>query len=213
MRYEVIDYLCDFEIIIQDGTMKKFVRKVSFVLAGSITQGMGMGLFLFPNAIPSGGAGGLAVLLNYFLHINMGLALWLVNFSMLILSIRYLGNSSTIWTMVSMTVTSLSVYFFQNILYFSLGNIWTDLLFGSIFLGIGIGLLLSKGVSNGGVGVIALIISTSRGTLPGKPLFWMNGFIFILIAFIVRWELVLQAFLSQWISTKMIDRVFRFRKI
>lgn len=192
--------------------MKNFIMKAGFVLAGGVTQGMGMGFFLFPHAIPSGGAGGLAVLINYFFDINMGLALWVVNFSMLLLAIKYLGNSSTIWTMVGMTITSLSVYFFQTVINLSVGNIWTDLLLGSIFLGIGIGLLLREGVSNGGVGVIALIFANSRGILPGKTLFWMNGVIFIIIAFIVRWEIILQALISQWISTKMVDRVFRYRK-
>src|SRR5690625_2229198 len=39
-----------------------------------------MGLFLFPQSIPSGGAGGLAILLNYYVHMPLGPTLWLVNF-------------------------------------------------------------------------------------------------------------------------------------
>lgn len=37
-----------------------------------------------------------------------------------------------------------------------------DLLFGSVFLGTGIGILMRQGVSNGGVGVIAIIISVKK---------------------------------------------------
>ncbi len=164
-----------------------------------------MGLFLFPHAIPSGGAGGLAVLLNYWLHINMGLALWIVNFSMLVLAIKFLGNRVAIWTMLSITVTSFSVYFFQNMMQIPVRNVWIDLVLGSIFLGIGVGLLLRENVSNGGVGVIALIIATSRNTLPGRPLFWINGLIFLLTASIISWDIIILALISQWISTKMID--------
>ncbi|MDQ0232552.1 YitT family protein [Metabacillus malikii] len=192
--------------------MREFYKKASFVFVGGFTQGLGMGMFLFPHAIPSGGAGGIAVLFHYFFQINMGLALWIVNFSMLLLAIKYLGNSSTLWTMVAMTVTSMSVYFFQNILDITLGNTWIDLILGSLFLGLGIGLLLREGVSNGGVGVIALIFANTRGILPGKTLLWLNGIIFVIIAFIVRWEIIIQALISQWLATKMVDRVFKSRR-
>ncbi len=166
-----------------------------------------MGVFLFPHSIPSGGAGGLAVLLNYWLDLDMGLALWLVNFSMLVAAIRFLGNSVALWTMVSITMTSFSVYFFQELLHLPVRTLWIDILFGSLFLGAGVGILLREGVSNGGVGVIALIIATYRNTLPGRPLFWINGLIFLLTASIINWQIIIQALLSQWISTKVVDLV------
>lgn len=175
------------------------------VMAGGSIQGFGMGIFLFPHAIPSGGAGGLAVLLNHFFYLNIGLALWLVNFSMLMLAMKYLGNRATLWTMMSMTVTSLAIYASQQTFNFVKGDVWIDLCLGSVFLGTGVGLLLREGVSNGGVGVIALIISNSRSILPGKPLFFINGLIFILTALIIKWEIIVQAILSQWISTILVD--------
>ncbi|WP_331281068.1 YitT family protein [Bacillus sp. EB01] len=191
--------------------MMRFIRKGGLVFAGGAIQGIGMGLFLFPHSIPSGGAGGLAVLLHYFLHLDMGIALWAVNFSMLVLAIKYLGNESTIWTMVSITVTSASIYVSQKTIDIPFRNVWLDLLIGSLFLGVGVGLLLRQGVSNGGVGVLALIISNIKGILPGKPLFWINGCIFILTASIIAWEIIIQALISQWISAKIIDIVFKVR--
>ncbi|HWO75698.1 MAG TPA: YitT family protein [Bacillus sp. (in: firmicutes)] len=188
--------------------MYQFWRKSGFVIAGGTIQGLGMGLFLFPHSIPSGGAGGISVLLNHFVFINMGLALWIVNFSMLMLAMKYLGNRSVIWTMVAITVTSLSIGFFQHIIPTPVGNVWIDAVVGSVFLGTGIGLLLREGVSNGGVGVIALIIAKYRHVYPGKPLFWMNGFIFVLTASIISWEIIIQALISQWISTKMVDAIY-----
>ncbi|WP_409304435.1 YitT family protein [Peribacillus sp. SCS-155] len=185
--------------------MRRFWRKSGLVIAGASIQGFGMGIFLFPHAIPSGGAGGLAVLLNHFFYVNIGLALWVVNFSMLLLAIRFLGNRATVWTMLSMTVTSFAIYIFQETLFVPENNVWIDLGMGSIFLGIGVGILLRQSVSNGGVGVIALIISNSRNILPGKPLLIINGFIFILTAAIIEWEIIIQALISQAISTMMVD--------
>lgn len=188
--------------------MNKSLKTTLMVIGGGTIQGIGMGLFLFPHYIPSGGAGGIAVLLNHFFHLHMGIALWLVNFSMLVLAIKYLGNRCAIWTMAAISITSYSIYVNQHFFMTPIGNVWVDLVIGSIFLGTGIGMLLREGVSNGGVGVIALIIATKKNMLPGKPLFWMNGAIFILTASIISWEIMVQALISQWISARMIDFIY-----
>jgi uncharacterized membrane-anchored protein YitT (DUF2179 family) len=191
-------------------TMRAFFKTNGLVIAGGTIQGLGMGLFLFPHAIPSGGAGGIAVLLNYFFYLDMGIALWIVNFSMLAIATKYLGNKCALWTMFAITVTSFTVTFCENYYLTPLRNEWVDLVIGSVLLGIGIGLLLREGVSNGGVGVIALIIARKRNSLPGTFLFWINCSIFVLTGFVISWEIIVQALISQWISTKMVDIVYYY---
>lgn len=180
--------------------------KFGLVVAGGAIQGFGMGLFLFPNYIPSGGAGGIAVLINYWFHINMGLALWIVNISMLFFGVKVLGKRFALWTVVGITITSISLHFFEQG-FSPERNLIFDVVAGSIFLGTGIGILMRQGVSNGGVGVVALIISTKRNILPGKPLLLVNVCIFLITAIIIDWKIILLALISQWISTKIIDQV------
>lgn len=182
------------------------------MLGGSV-QGFGMGLFLFPHLIPSGGAGGIAVLLNHWFHINMGPALWIVSFSMLLFAVKYLGKRFALWTVIGITMTSLSVDFFESNFFIPNRNLLFDLLFGSVFLGTGIGLLMRQGVSNGGVGVIAFMIAHGRNIFPGKPLFLINCFIFFITGAIISWRITLLAFVSQWISTTVIDFICRMRFI
>lgn len=192
---------------------RKIFIKYSFVVMGGLFQGFGMGLFLFPNAIPSGGAGGLAILLNHFLNINVGLALWLVNFSMLLAGVRYLGKRFGLWTIIGMTVTSVSVDFFGQYMTVGMSGLGFDLVIGSVFLGTGIGLLMRTGVSNGGVGVIAFMISHRNHVLPGKPLFIINCLIFFVTAAMISWKIFFLALISQWISTKVIDYIFDFKTV
>ncbi|RKL67698.1 membrane protein [Salipaludibacillus neizhouensis] len=189
--------------------MRHSLRAYVLISCGAIIQGFAMALFLFPNSIPSGGAGGLAVLLNYWLNVPVSFALWFVNFSLLVLAIYWLGNASAIGTMYGITVTSLSVHFFTITMHMPQTIVWIDLLTGSIILGCGIGILLRQGVSNGGMGVIALLVSKYRGIPPGKPLLILNGLIFILTASIIDWRIIILALLSQWISTHIVDVVFK----
>ncbi|WP_226034810.1 YitT family protein [Aquibacillus saliphilus] len=192
--------------------MRKILRSYLIITCGSFIQGMAMALFLFPHAIPSGGAGGIAVLLNYWFSIPLSFALWLVNFSLLVLAIKWLGNASTIGTMFTITITSISLHVFSMDVFTHRENVWVDLIIGSIILGTGVGILLRQKVSNGGMGVIALIISNYRSIPPGKPLLLLNGFIFLLTASIIAWEIVIQALLSQWISTRIVDFVYNLKR-
>ncbi|GGB31427.1 YitT family protein [Virgibacillus dakarensis] len=187
--------------------MKQFMIKNALVLTGGAMQGLGMGLFLFPNSIPSGGAGGIAILLNYWFGISDGLALWIVNFSMLLLGVNYFGKRFVLWTIVGITMTSVSIEFFEQSVSVPDRNLMVDLILGSVFLGTGIGMLMRQEVSNGGVGVVALIIASGREILPGKPLFYINCLVFLITAMIIDWKIILLAFASQWISTKLVDYV------
>ncbi|MFC4023020.1 YitT family protein [Oceanobacillus longus] len=186
--------------------MKHFIAKFGLVAAGGAIQGLGMGLFLFPNYIPSGGAGGIAVLINYWFNINIGLALWLVNVSMLFFGVKVLGKRFAVWTVMGITITSISLHFFEQG-FTPDRNLFFDIVAGSVFLGTGIGILMRQGVSNGGIGVVALIISTKRNILPGRPLFVINICIFLVTGIIIDWKIILLALISQWISTKMVDQV------
>ncbi|MUK90399.1 YitT family protein [Ornithinibacillus sp. L9] len=189
--------------------MRPFWKKHGLVMLGGICQGFGMGVFLFPQSIPSGGAGGIAILLNHFLQINMGPALWIVNFSLMLLGIKYLGKRFTLWTLIGITMTSLAIDFFETHFVITHRNLMYDLVIGSFFLGTGIGILMRNNVSNGGVGVVAVMISHGRNILPGKPLFYMNSVIFLITAAVISWEIIFLALISQWISTTVIDLVCR----
>ncbi|MFC2949792.1 YitT family protein [Virgibacillus sediminis] len=187
--------------------MNRFILKSGLVIFGGAVQGFGMGLFLFPHFIPSGGAGGIAVLLNYLFGLGMGAALWIVNFSFLLLAVNYFGKRFVVWTVVGITVTSLSINFFQHQDLIANRHLIYDLIIGSVFLGTGVGILMRQGVSNGGIGVVALMISSGRDILPGRPLFLLNACIFLITALIIDLKLIFLALISQWISTKVVDLI------
>ncbi|WP_186577320.1 YitT family protein [Aquibacillus kalidii] len=191
--------------------MKQLINHYLLITCGSFIQGMAMSLFLFPHSIPSGGSAGIAVLLNYWFGVPLSIALWAVNFSLLVAAIYWLGNASTIGTMYAITMTSVSVQLFELNIFVHQAPILIDILLGSATLGIGVGMLLRQQVSNGGMGVLALIVTKYRNVAPGKPLLLLNGFIFILTGSIIQWIIVLEAIFVQFISTKLINIVYNWR--
>lgn len=191
--------------------LRRLIKKLSMIAAGSIIQGFAMAVFLFPHAIPSGGGAGIAVLLNHGLGIPMSLGLWLSNIIFLLFTVHYLGSVSAVGTVMVITVTSVSVNFFEVYVEPPLNHVWIDLLFGSLLLGTGIALLMKQRVSNGGIGYVALAVYKYKGIHPGTSLFWMNGFIFALTAYVIDWKIIFLAVLCQWLSTRMIHLILRFQ--
>lgn len=188
--------------------LRRLWKKITHIFAGSLIQGFAMGVFLFPHSIPSGGGAGLAVLWNYWFHLPMSIGLWLSNISFLLFAVHYLGRVSAIGTIMVITVTSVSVNFFEVYVKTPFSNVWINLLAGSLFLGIGISVLFKERVTNGGIGFVALAIAKYKRINPGSALFWMNGGIFLITAIVIDWKIIVQALLCQWISTRIVKWLY-----
>jgi uncharacterized membrane-anchored protein YitT (DUF2179 family) len=89
--------------------MKKKLFIYFCLLFGAFLQGMSMSLFLFPHSIPSGGAAGLALLLNHWFHLSLGFSLWLANIIFLFFALNYFGYTWTLRTIISVATTSMTI--------------------------------------------------------------------------------------------------------
>lgn len=178
------------------------------LLLGAFLQGMSMSLFLFPNSIPSGGAAGLALLINYWFQLPLGFSLWLANITFLLFALRYFGYQWTIRTIISVAITSTTV----SVLTSSIGplhlHLFTDMMLGSIFFGIGVGLLIRAGASSGGMVIPALMIASYKNWSPGKVMMGINLFIFLLTALVIHFNIVIYAIICQFLSTNIIDFIY-----
>ncbi|WLD93956.1 YitT family protein [Alkalihalobacillus sp. AL-G] len=188
--------------------MGQSVKQFGQLALGAIIQGLGMGIFLFPHHIPSGGAAGIAVINEYFWSIPLGWSLWLVNVPLLFAAVRFLGAASAGKTIFAVTITSLTVDMIGLWMKQPISVPWVDLLFGACLFGIGVGILFRNGASSGGMAILAHILSKALDQPPGKVMFWINGILFFITAFFVGWWIFLFAFCTQWIGTKMLDLVY-----
>ena len=175
------------------------------LLFGAAVQGIAMSLFLFPHSIPSGGAAGLALLLNHWFHLSLGFSLWLANAVFLLFALNYFGSAWTFRTIISVATTSATVTVLtsQNILPHI--HILFDVLVGSIFFGIGVGILIRLGASSGGMVIPALMIASYKNWSPGKVMMGINLFIFLLTSLVIDYKIVIYAIICQFFSTNIID--------
>ncbi len=189
--------------------MKPTMIKLSVLGLAAILQGMAMTLFLFPHNIPSGGAAGISILLDFLAQVPYGYTLWILNAGLLLLAVKWLGKASALWTIFCVTVTSITIEILSPYFNEPLFPIWIDLVLGACLFGIGVGILFRMGASSGGMDIIALIFSKIKGYPPGKVLFVINGSILLLTGIIIDWKVIVYAIVCQWLATRMLDFIYR----
>ncbi|WP_354669983.1 YitT family protein [Paenibacillus sp. BSR1-1] len=191
--------------------MKKTLLTYFCLLFGATLQGFSMSIFLFPHSIPSGGAAGLAILLNHWFHLSLGFSLWLANIVFLMFALKYFGFTWTIRTIISVATTSTVVSFLTSQVPFQHINLLFDMIGGSLFFGIGVGLLIRAGASSGGMVIPALMIANYKKWSPGKVMMGINMIIFLLTALVINYKIVVFAIICQFFSTNIIDYIYRFK--
>jgi uncharacterized membrane-anchored protein YitT (DUF2179 family) len=191
--------------------MKRFIITYSCLFFGATLQGMAMSLFLFPHSIPSGGAAGLAILMNHWFNLSLGFSLWLANIVFLLFALKFFGFTWTIRTILSVATTSMTVSHFTTHIPHIHTHMILDLIAGSLFFGIGVGLLIRSGASSGGMVIPALMIANYKNWSPGKVMMGINLVIFLLTAMVIDYKIVLFAVICQFFSTNIIDFIYHLR--
>ncbi|MEK4028015.1 MULTISPECIES: YitT family protein [Bacillaceae] len=191
--------------------MRRLLLTYFYLLIGAFLQGMAMSLFLFPHSIPSGGAAGLALLMNHWFHLPLGFSLWLANAAFLLFALNYFGFTWTFRTITSVAATSTTISILTYQIPHMHVHIFFDMLAGSIFFGIGVGILIRVGASSGGMVIPALMIASYKNWSPGKVMMGINLFIFLLTSLIIDYKIVIYAVVCQFLSTSLIDYIYEFR--
>lgn len=189
--------------------MKRSLLIYISLFFGAALQGMSMSLFLFPHSIPSGGAAGIAILTNYFFDLPLGFSLWLANIVFLLFALNYFGYTWTLRTIFSVATTSATVSLLTSHVPHYHVHLLFDLACGSIFFGIGVGVLIRAGASSGGMVIPALMIAKYKHWSPGKVMMWINLLIFVLTALVINYKIVLFAIICQYFSTNIIDYIYK----
>lgn len=149
----------------------KIFKKILFFVIGSFIYAAGIALFLGPQGTPSGGASGLAIIINHLLHFipalsdmegGTGILLFMINVPLIILSFCKLGKRFSAITVVIIGMTSLFTEFFQRI-YSSLTPIVNlemlpAVIIGGICSGFAIGLIFKGGACLGGSDIVVKVV-------------------------------------------------------
>ncbi len=184
------------------------LKNYAFIVLGSLFLGLGVVGFFMPNGILTGGTAGLSLLLHYVTSYTVGSLMVAVNIPLLIIGGKYLGKMFALRTVITILLISLCIDFLAEVIQLQAFVLDTILaaLFGGIFIGIGLALVIKGNSSAGGSTIVARIVASKTEIKPGQVILIIDSLIILSSLFVfddtakVLWSIV-----SIYVTTKVID--------
>ncbi len=188
--------------------LKEVLLNLFMLLFGSALCAIGVNVFLRPLHLLSGGVTGIAIVLNYLTHVNIGLIVFLVNIPLFIVAYFKLNLEFVLYSLFNMTVFSLILGFTGSLTeMFYLDDILASCLIGGALNGFGMGLIFRAGGSQGGLDIIAAIIKKKWDFRIGKILMVLNVFIVLWATTYFGFKIFYYTMISMYISYSFVDNV------
>lgn len=190
---------------------KKHIRTLKLyavITAGVLVAALGINLFLAPHAIVCGGASGVAILVNHFTGIPIGLLILLINIPLFILGALFLGHGFGIRSIYGTVMFSVFTDLFARLPALT-DDLMMAAVFGGALLGAGFGTVFLAGASSGGTDTLAALGHKAVPAVDvGKWYFIIDIVIISSGAFLFRnTELVLAGILALFINSFLVDYI------
>lgn len=195
--------------------MRKILNKYFFITLGAVIVGLTIEGFLVPNKIIDGGILGISIMAAYItetvlkLPISLGAFTFALNFPFLVLAFKRMGARFICAALYAVTVMSVTIYAAEHIDGFSKFTEAPILaaLFGGIFLGVGVGLVLKNFACLDGTEVLAIMLTKKTGYSIGEIIMFINIFIFIIAGFVYSPDHAMYSILAYYFAYKTMDAV------
>jgi len=180
------------------------------IFIGCLIASLGVNLFLVNAKLLSGGATGIALMLQYLFDIPSGISVFLINIPLFFVSYKFLNKRFTIYSGVGML--SLSICLMMTKQFSSLTSHIDDLLlnciYGGVLCGLGYGLVFSRNASTGGTDIITMLLRKNYPNFEiGKLSFAINCIIVFIGAIIFDLPKALYTLISMFSQGTVVDKV------
>ena len=175
------------------------------VVVGVILAAFALKSFLVPNHFFDGGITGISLLIHELYHLNLAILIVVFNIPLIIISYFSVGKRFAIRTFLSVVLLAICLWLLPSV------DITHDKLivsiFGGVFLGIGIGLVMRAGAALDGIEVLALYTLKKTSFTITEIILGINIVIFSIAALKFGIETSLYSVLTYFAATRTIDYV------
>ena len=196
--------------------MKKTeLKQYIFIILGSFAMAFGTVCFLSPNEIITGGGVGISLLLHaIFPQITLGIIIAVVSIPFLILSYIYFGKYYLFKTFIVVLLLSTFTDILKEVL--KIEAITHDILlaaiFGGIFIGLGVGLVIKGRASTGSTSVVGEIVSKKTKYKAAEVLLAIDAVIMFASVFVYNdIDKSLYSMLSVYVGIRVLDIILTGR--
>ena len=181
------------------------IKNLLHIIAGVLLAVLAMKGFMIPNRFLDGGVTGISILLHEMFHINISILVIVLNLVFIYLGYRKIGKTFAVQTTIAVTILSLGLLFIE------IPAITNEKLliaiFGGIFMGAGIGLVIRGGGVIDGAEVIAVFTRRKVGFSNSEIIMLINCIIFAVAAFEFGIETAMYSVITFFTATRATNYV------
>ncbi len=149
--------------------MKRRMTDILMMVTGSVLFALSVSVFSNPNEIAPGGASGLAILANRLVGLPVGTGVLLLNLPLLAAAWYMLSRRFAVGSAAAIVLSPAVMDTLGRWLPSFEGDRLLAALFGGVLQGLGIGLVLLRGISTGGTEIAAYLLQKRwRHLSPGR---------------------------------------------
>lgn len=187
---------------------KEMILDLLLIVLGNVVLAIGVGVFVLPSNILTGGVAGVAVALEPFFHIEPSLMINILTIALFLIGSIFLGKKFAINTVLSSILypallTLISANFHEVV---TESPILCSI-YAGVFVGAGVGLVFRSGASTGGMDIPPLIINKFTG-IPLPTLVLITDGLTVCVGIMAYGvEAALIGMISVYISSMMVNKV------
>ena len=190
---------------------KANIIDVFFIFLGCFIASLGVNTFLSHAKLLSGGATGIALILEYTAGLPAGIMVFIINIPLLIISYKKLDRFFTIYTTIGMLCLSTSLMITKALSQIITINDQLLLcIYGGALCGLGYGIVFLRNGSTGGTDIITMLLRKKYSNFNiGSLGFTLNLVIVTIGAIIFGLPQALYTLISLFIQSMVLDRVLK----
>jgi uncharacterized membrane-anchored protein YitT (DUF2179 family) len=184
--------------------MKKRCMDILAILAGALIFALAINLFVIPNEFGEGGVTGVTIIFYYLFGWSPGLMSLILNSILLIIGYKFLDKTTTIYTIIAVVFNSLFLYLTESWRIPS-DEFMINAIFGGLFSGVGIGLIIRVGGTTAGTVILARIMNKYLDWKISYALLFFDLIVVFSSYFIIGAKSLMFTIVMLYIATKAMD--------
>ena len=198
----------------------RFIKRNSLIIIGTAILAFGVGIFIVPFDLVTGGVSGLAVIINEMTggKVSVDLSVTIITWALFFLGLLILGKAFSLRTLCSTIVYPVFLHFslkmvewipFLQLDTSSEVNMLLAAIFSGVMVGAGCAITFIGGGSTGGLDILAFILAKFTPIKSSVYVFIIDGTIVALgFIFFKQLPLCLMGIISAFIVAIVIDKIF-----
>lgn len=184
--------------------MKKRMIDFLFIAAGAFIFALAVNLFVIPNDLGEGGVTGITIIAYYLYEWSPALVSLVLNGFLLIVGFKFLSRNTIIYTIIAILFNSLFLHLTSG-WHIESEEIIVNTIFGGVFAGVGIGLIIRVGGTTAGTTILASITQKYLGWSISYGLLFFDLIVVLSSYFIIGAEKLMLTIVMLYIGTKVME--------